>query len=134
MDKTVVLVGETLWFPRMPGKVCRYVESGRGCPAAISHTPSVPLQPNMLPEKPMQMMYADFKGLISGRYHLHIIDQLLTIKFPEVDVVTSTKFQSLRPKLDRIFSTYRILDCLIADNGSPYFSGELKNCLKEMDF
>ena len=49
-------------------------------------------------------------------------------------MITSTKFQSLRPILDRIFSTHGIPDSLTTDNGSPYFSQELKNYSKEMGF
>ena len=133
MDKTVALIRETMWFPKMHEKVCRYVESCRGCLAAISHTPPVPLQPNLLPEKPWQMLHADFKGPIGAKYYLHIIIDQYS-KFPEVDVITSTKFQSLRPILDRIFSTHGIPDSLTTDNGSPYFSQELKNYSKEMGF
>ena len=59
MDKTVALIRETMWFPKMHEKVCRYVESWRGCLAAIRNTPPV-LQPNMLPEKPWQILHADF--------------------------------------------------------------------------
>ena len=53
----------------------------------------------MLPEKPWQKLHGDFKGPIGAKYYLHIIIDEYS-KFPEVDVVSSTKFQSLRPILD----------------------------------
>ena len=101
IDKTVALIRETCWFPKMSEKVNSYVQSCKGCNAANSHTPPVPLQPNMLPEKPWQMLHADFKGPIGAKYYLHIIIDQYS-KFLEVDVVTSTKFQSLRPVLDSV--------------------------------
>ena len=83
--------------------VNEYVESCLPCNAALPHNPPVPLEPNFLPERAWQNLHCDFKGPIAGKYYLHIlIDQYS--KFPEVDIVKSTSFNSLKPVLDRVFA------------------------------
>ena len=117
-DKTVALIRETCWFPKMHSKVEEFVKSCKGCTAAINTTPPVPLEPNMLPERPWQKLHGDFKGPIGAKYYLHIIIDQYS-KFPEVDVITSTKFEALRPVLDRVFCTHGIPETLSTDNGPP---------------
>ena len=87
----------------------------------------------MLPERPWQKLHGDFKGPIGAKYYLHIIIDQYS-KFPEVDVVTSTKFEVLRPVLDRVFCTHGIPETLSTDNGPPYMSHGLEKYAKEMGF
>ena len=104
------------------------------CAAAVSHTPLVPLKPNLLPERPWQNLHFDFKGPIGKKYYLHaVIDQLYS-KYPEVDTVSSTSFSKLEPCLDRIMVTHGIPEQLTIDNGSPYFSDEMARYAKRMGF
>jgi len=103
------------------------------CNISLPHNPSVPLQPNLLPDRPWQRLHADFKGPIAGSYYLHIlIDQYS--KYPEVDIVKSTSFAKLRPVLDRVFATHGIPESLTTDNGPPYSSHEMKEYSQEMGF
>ena len=130
-DKTVGLIRETCWFPKMTQMVREYVETCKGCLAAVSNTPPVPLQPNLLPDRPWQHLHGDFKGPIGSKYYLHVlIDQYS--KFPEVDIVTSTKFDKLRPVLDRVFATHGVPETLSTDNGPPYFGDEMSQYAKQM--
>ena len=132
-EKTLSLLRQSCWFPRMRKDVLDYVESCIPCLSAISRVTPVPLQPNMLPERAWQNLHADFKGPIAGSYYLHVvIDQYS--KYPEVDVVTSTSFKKLRPRLDRIFSGHGIPETVTADNGPPYPSNDMKEYAKEMGF
>ena len=49
----------------------------------------------------------DFKGPVGGEYYLHLtIDNLS--RYPILDVVKSTKFTELRPKLDKTFAMFGI--------------------------
>ena len=61
-----------------------------------------------------------------------IIDQYS--KYPEADILSSTSFKSLKPKLDRIFATHGIPETVSADNGPPYPSHEMEQDSKEMGF
>ena len=132
-EKTVALIRETCWFPRMTQMVKEFVQTCKGCLSAISNTPPVPLEPNLLPDRPWQHLHGDFKGPIGGKYYMHIIIDQYS-KFPEVDIVTTTSFEKLRPVLDRIFSTHGIPEKLSTDNGSPYTSDALAQYAKEMGF
>ena len=103
-DKTLSLLRQNNWFPKMRKSVLDYVESCRPCLAAIPQVTPEPLQPNMLPERAWKDVHADFKGPIGGKYYFHVmIDQYS--KYPEVDILKSTSFKKLRPCLDRIFSS-----------------------------
>ena len=135
-DKTVKLLRETTWFPKMSKCVNEYVSSCRSCLAANNTTPPVPLQPNMLPERAWQKLHADFKGPIGEKYYLHVlIDQYS--KFPEVAVVTSTKFEKLCPAIERAFATRGIQyipEQLSCHGGPPYKSHDMEMFAKEMGF
>ena len=132
-EKTLSLLRQSCWFPNMRKDVMDYVQSCVPCLAAIPRNTPVPLEPNFLPERAWQNLHADFKGPIGGNYYFHVlIDQYS--KYPEVDIVTSTSFKKLRPKLDRIFSGQGIPETITADNGPPYPSHDMKSYAKEMGF
>ena len=132
-DKTLQLLRQTCWFLKMNQEVKSYVESCLGCNSASIYTTPVPLQPNLLPDRPWQKLHADFKGPIGSQYYLHImIDQYS--KYPEVDVVTSTSFKKLRPILDRVFATHGIPETVTSDNGPPYTSHDIKMYAAEKGF
>ena len=133
IDKTLSLLRQSCWFPKMRKDVCDYVNSCLACLAAIPRNTPVPLEPNLLPERAWQNVHADFKGPIAGQYYFHVlIDQFS--KYPEVDILTSTSFRKLRPKLDRIFSAQGIPETISADNGPPYPSHDMEMYAKEMGF
>ena len=131
--KTLQLLRETSWFPKMRSMIDDYVGSCISCAASSHHNPPVPLEPNLLPEGPWLNLHADFKGPIAGKYYIHaVIDQYS--KYPEADIVTSTSFKKLRPVLDRIFATHGVPETMSTDNGSPYFSDDLEAYAKHMNF
>ena len=79
----------------------------------------------------MEKLHGDFKSPIGAKYYIYvIIDQYST--FPEVDIVTSTKFEALHPVLDRVFCTHGIPETLSTDNDPPYFSDDLKAYCKQI--
>ena len=67
-------------------------------------------------------MISKFYGpLPSGDYLLVVIDRYS--RFPEVEIVKSTKASVVIPKLDKIFATHGIPSTVKTDNGPP-FNGE----------
>ena len=110
----------------MRRQVLSYVESCLLCNAARPHTPSVPLKPNLLPDR--QKLHADFKGPIKGKYYLHVIIDYS--KYLEVDLATSTGFKKLKPVMDRLFATHGYLETFTTDNGPPYPSYEMEKYAK----
>ena len=130
-DKTLKLLRESNWFPKMRKAVNDYVDSCIGCNASNSQSHPVPLEPNLLPDRPWQKVHADFKGPIGEKFYLHVvIDQYS--KYPEVDLVTSTAFKKLKPVLNRIFATHGIPEEMTSDNGPPYDSHDMKTYAAEM--
>ena len=67
-------------------------------------------------------MNIDFYGpLPTGEYLLVVIDRYS--RFPEVEIVSSTKAPVIIPRLDKIFAVHGIPAILRSDNGPP-FNGE----------
>ena len=132
-EKTLQLLRQTCWFPGMRKQVLSCVESCLPCNAAPAHTPSVPLEPNLLPDRPWQRLHADLKGAIEGRCYLHvIIDQYS--KYPEVNLVTSTSFKKLKLVLDHVFATHGYPETVTTDNGPPCSSYEMEKYAKAKGF
>ena len=73
----------------------------------------------------------DFYGpLPSGDYLLVVIDRYS--RFPEVEIVKSTKASIVIPKLDRIFLVHGIPDVIKTDNGPPFNGEEYRNYAKTL--
>ena len=107
--KTLGYLRESCWFPNVKKLVDEYVETCIPCLASVPNTCPEPLKPNFLPDRPWQKLHADFKGPIGSKYYLHVlIDQFS--KYPEVNVISSTSFSKLEPRLDRILATHGVPD------------------------
>ena len=115
-EKTLQLLRQTCWFPGMSKQFLSYVEGCLPCNAAQAHTPPIPLEPNLLPDRPCQRLHADFKGPIKGKYYLHVIINRYS-KYPEVNLVTSTSSKKLKPVLDRVFVIHSYPETVTTDNG-----------------
>ena len=69
-----------------------------------------------------EVLNIDFYGsLPTGEYLLVVINRYS--RFPEVEIVSSTKASVLIPKLDKIFAVHGIPAIVRSDNGPP-FNGE----------
>ena len=72
-----------------------------------------------MPDGPWQKIHTDFYGpLPSGEYLLVVIDRYS--RYPEVEIVHSTKAVSVIPKLDKMFATHGIPKTMTSDNGPPF--------------
>ena len=75
----------------------------------------------------------DFKGPVGGEFYLHLtIDNLS--RYQIVDVVKSTRFTELRPKLDKTFAMFGIPESVTHDGGAPYNSADWKRYAREQGF
>ena len=76
-----------------------------------------------LPARPWSEVSADVTGpLPSGEYLLVVTDAYS--RFPEVEIIKSTSFKSIVPKLHAIFARHGVPDILKSDNGPPFNSHE----------
>ena len=64
--KTVQLLRESTWFPRMTRLVKEFVSSCTECAAAVPGNVPAPIISQLMPEKPWQKVAVDFKGPIGG--------------------------------------------------------------------
>ena len=84
-----------------------------------------------MPKHPWTTLHVDFYGpLQTKEYLLVVIDRYL--RFPEVDIVHSTKAAAVIPKLDGMFAVHGIPDVLISDNGPPFNSTDYKRYLETL--
>ena len=122
-DKTLQWLRQSVWFPNMGAAVREFVESCLPCQAAQPRTETEPLKPTEFPEGPWQQLHADYKGPIGKEWYLHVlIDQYS--KFPVVQVVKSTSWEQLQPRLEEAFATHGIPERVTTDGGPPYSGHE----------
>ena len=82
-----------------------------------------------MPELPWRTVHIDFYGpLPSSEYLLVAVDRYS--RFPEVEIVHSTRASTVIPKLDKMFSVHGIPDTIISDNGPPFNGDDYARYLK----
>ena len=117
MDKDVKVFTSTCW----------------GCAAATPTTSTPPMEIRTTLEEVWSEVQADFKGPVGGRYYFHVvIDQFS--RWPEVEMVSSTSFEKLKPALERSWALLGIPDQVTHDNGPPYNSQRWRDYAKEKGF
>ena len=101
--------------------VKKFTSSCWACASATPTTSTPPMAIRSTPERVWSEVQADFKGPVGGRYYFHVvIDQLS--RWPEVEIVSSTSFDKLKPALERSWALLGIPDRVTHDNGPPYIS------------
>ena len=120
IDKTKSLIREKIWFPQIDNRVKSTIDHCLPCQAVGQPNPPEPITTTRMPKHPWTT-YVDFYGpLQTKEYLLVVIDRYS--RFPEVDIVHSTKASAVIPTLDRMFAVHGIPDVLISDNGPPFNS------------
>ena len=132
-DKTLALLRQTAWFPGMGPMVKEFVETCRPCMAATTRKETEPLKPTELPTGPWRELNADFKGPIGGSWYFHVLIDQYT-KFPVVNIVKSTGWETLRPVLEDALATHGIPDVITTDGGPPYNGEEFRKFAQNMGF
>ena len=104
LSKTKALLREKVWFPNIDKMVKCTFDRCLPCQAVGKQTTPEPLAMTDMPTGPSEIV---------DRYS----------RFPEVEIVKSTKASVVIPKLDKIFATHGIPSTVKTDNGPP-FNGE----------
>ena len=133
--RTISLLRERVWFPRLSRMVKEYVSTCTSCAAAVPGNVPSPIKSGEMPEKPWQTVAADFKGPIGGPrgYYFHLVIDLYS-RWPEVSMVKNTSFEKLKPALDKVWSRQGIPEEVIHDGGSPYQSRDWRKYAKRTGF
>ena len=132
MVKTKQLILEKIWFPKIDHEVECLLSSCLACQSNGPNTKPDPLAMSVLPPEPWHTEHIDFSGPFPfGEYLLVVIDAYS--RFPEVDIVHSTKATSTISKLECIFATHGIPTIIKRDNGLPFTSQEFQSYMTEID-
>ena len=132
LSKTKALLREKIWFPNIDEMVKKTLDGCIPCQAVGKLPPPEPLGTTKMPDGPWEVVHTDFYGpLPTGEYLLVVIDRYS--RFPEVEVVRSTKASTVIPKLDKIFATHGLPTVIKSDNGPPYNSQEYRRYLEALD-
>ena len=109
------------------------IERCVACQAVGRANAPEPIPTTSMPKRPWNVLHVDFYGpLPSNDYLLLVIDRYS--RFPEVEVVRSTKASVVIPKLDKIFAVHEIPDILKSDNGPPFNVDDYKQYLRTLGF
>ena len=131
LSKTKALIREKVWFPKMDEMIKTTIDQCIPCQAVGKSNPPLPIESTEMPNGPWEKLHMDFYGpLPSNEYLLVVIDRYS--RFPEVEIVKSTKASIVIPKLDRIFSVHGIPDVIKTDNGPPFNGEEYRNYAKTL--
>ena len=131
LSKTKALLREKVWFPGIDELAQETLRSCIACQAVGRPAPPEPLHLQDMPKGPWEKVHIDFYGpLPSGDYLLVVKDRYS--RFPEVEIVRSTKASVVIPKLDKIFSVHGIPETVKTDNGPPFSSDDFDRYLKTL--
>ncbi|XP_065067526.1 uncharacterized protein K02A2.6-like [Rhopilema esculentum] len=131
LSRTKALLREKVWFFGIEELVKKTIDSCLACQTVSRSSPPEPIQPSAMPEEPWHTVHVDFYGpLPSNDYLLVVIDRYS--RYPEVEVIRSTKASAVIPKLDKIFATHGIPLILKSDNGPLFSSDEFARYLKAL--
>ena len=131
--KTIALIKETMWFPKLEQKVNQALDHCATCQAVVSTPKQEPLKMSALPEQPWSKLVTDFYGPLSGGEYLLVVQDTYS-RFPVVEIVHSTAAQPVMAAMDRIMSLYGIPEELGSDNGPPYQSEALDKFAKYLGY
>ena len=99
ITKTKALIREKIWFPNIDKMVKETIDNCITCQAVGKLPPQEPISGTTMPKGPWETVHIDFYGpLPTGEYLLVAIDRYS--RYPEVEVVRSTKASTIIPKLD----------------------------------
>ena len=129
--KTKQLIREKVWFPKIDHEVQCLLSSCLACQANGSDSKPDPLTMSSLPPEPWHTVHIDFCGPFPTGEHLLVVIDAYS-RFPEVDVVHSTKATSTISKLECIFATHGIPRIIKSDNGPPFTSHEFHSYTTEI--
>ena len=134
-SKTVSLLRERVWFPRLSRMTKEYVSTCRECASAVPGNTPAPVTTREMPGRPWEVVAADFKGPIGGPrgYYFHVVIDLYS-RWPEVAMTKSTSFESLQPKLDEVWATHGVPEKVVHDGGPPYNSHSWRKYAKSVGF
>ena len=131
LAKTKALLREKIWLPGVDKATENMIDRCIICQSVGKPNPPQPLTMSKMPDAPWDKVYVDFYGpLPSGEYLLVVIDKYS--RYPEVEIIRSTRASVVIPKLDKIFAIHGIPSVVKADNGPSFNSDDFERYLNTL--
>ena len=131
--KTKQMVRAKYWFPYINSMIEHTVGQRYECKITTRQAKEEPVKPSVIPEKPWEIVAADFGGPYpDGHYNLVVVDK--RTRYPEVETTYLTGFKPTKEKLKKTFGHNGIPRRLESDNGPPFNSKEFADSAEEEGF
>jgi len=130
--KTVELVTQNFWWPRVTKEVKRYVEGYDVCQQNKNHTeqPAGKLMSNSVPEKPWTHISADFTtklSLAQGYDSILVVVNRLTKMVHFIPTTEKTSVEGLaRLSRDNVWKLHGLPESIILDWGPQFTAGLMR--------
>ena len=131
--KTKQLLREKYWFPLMNSMIDTAIDQCYECQVATKESREEPIKVTNIPSRPWDTVSIDHSGPYpDGHYNLILIDK--RTRYPVIEPVPSTNFQSNKERLKHIFATYGTPRRVESDNGPPFNSKEFNEFAMQEGF
>ena len=131
--KTKQMLREKYWFPLMNSMIDTAIDQCYECQVATKGNREEPIKVTNIPNRPWDTVSIDHGGPYpDGHYNLVLIDK--RTRYPVVEAVPSTDFQTNKERLKQIFATYGTPRRIESDNGPPFNSKEFNEFAEQEGF
>ena len=131
--KTKQMLREKYWFPLMNSMIDTAIDQCYECQVATKRDREEPIKVTSIPTRPWDTISIDHGGPYpDGHYNLILIDK--RTRYPVVENVPSTDFQTNKERLKHIFATYGTPKRIESDNGPPFNSKDFNEFAKQEGF
>ena len=132
MTKTKRHLRARVWFPKMDLMVEEAIKRCLPCQVSTKTKQRTPIQPSKLPDGPWEELSIDFYTLSAGEEIMVVIDDFS--RFPVTEIVKSTAFSQVGPKLNHMLSMFGVPKLIKTDNGLPFNGKEFKEFADHLGF
>jgi Integrase core domain. len=114
----------------MDNDVEQLIKTCTRCQTISKPIKQTPVMMTNLPIEPWETIAADFYGDLPTGEKLLVITDLYS-KFPIIEVLRSTKLQTVGERFDDLFSLFGFSKKILTDNGPPWDSYDFKRFLEQ---
>ena len=131
--KTKQMLREKYWFPLMNSMIDTAIDQCYKCQVARKRDREEPIKVTSIPTRPWDTISINHGGPYPDEhYNLVLIDK--RTRYPVVENVPSTDFQTNKERLKHIFATYGTPKRIESDNGPPFNSKDFNEFAKQEGF
>ncbi|XP_029196917.2 uncharacterized protein K02A2.6-like [Acropora millepora] len=127
------MLREEYWFPLMNSMIDTAIDQCYEFQVATKTDREEPIKVTSIPTRPWNTISIDHWGPSpDGHYNLVLIDK--RTRYPVVENVPSTEFQTKKERLKHIIATYGTPKRIESDNGRPFNSKDFNEFAKQEGF